>query len=271
MSALSRLFARFSGLFKRSAPVATRDTARKSDSRSGRSSRSRSAGSSGSANGTSASGSSQPRRNLMGKATIQALPTFQGFEIDDIEVVQGEQAVAEACAVLRAAGTLGFDTESRPTFKKGEAPQGPHLVQLCTNQRAYLFPLRITMPAALRELLADRSIRKVGFDLRSDLALLDANFGLRCGGVEDLVPLFRRAGYRNTVGAVQAVAILFRQHYRKSKSAKMSNWAAAQLNDSQQRYAANDAYVALRAYQALRERARRPAATEAVADSAVNK
>jgi RNA polymerase sigma factor for flagellar operon FliA len=196
------------------------------------------------------------RPALMGKATIQAFPTFAGLELPQITVVQDDAAAEAACAALRAAGTVGFDTESRPTFNKGETPQGPHLIQLSTDRHAYLFPVRGPMPAALQSLLTAREVTKVGFDLRSDLAMLEGNCGLRCAGIEDLVTLFRRAGYRNTVGAVQAVALLFRQQYRKSKSAKMSNWAAPRLSDSQQRYAANDAYVALKVYQALQAKAR---------------
>lgn len=200
----------------------------------------------------------QPGQTLMGKAAIQSLPSFTGLEINQIEVVLTETGAVKACAALRAAQIVGFDTESKPIFTKTDKPhQGPHLIQLCTQERAYLFPVRHnTLPTPLRELLADPKVIKTGFDLRSDLALLKTNHQLQCDGVRDLVPLFRRSGYRNTIGAVQAVALLFGQYYRKSKSAKMSNWAAPTLNESQQRYAANDAYVPLRVYMALRTRRR---------------
>jgi RNA polymerase sigma factor for flagellar operon FliA len=190
----------------------------------------------------------------MGKATIQAFPPFAGLELPQITLVEDAAGAEAACAALRAAGTVGFDTESKPTFNKGETPQGPHLIQLSTVNHAYLFPVRGPLHPALVALLGDSQIIKVGFDLRSDLAMLQSNAGLRCSGVQDLVAVFRKAGYRNTVGAVQAVALLFRQQYRKSKSAKMSNWAAPRLSESQQRYAANDAYVALIVYRALKVR-----------------
>ncbi|MDN3575220.1 3'-5' exonuclease [Chitinimonas viridis] len=192
------------------------------------------------------------------KAAIQAMPEFLGLQREAIVVVEDEASAASACAALQAAGVVGFDTESKPTFNKGEQSQGPHLIQLSTAECAYLFPVRNNqVPTALRELLMSPKVIKVGFDLRSDKAQMAANLKLHCQGIDDLVSVFRKQGYRNTIGAVQAVAILFGQHYRKSKSAKMSNWAAPQLNDSQQRYAANDAYVALRVYQALREKAQR--------------
>lgn len=193
----------------------------------------------------------KPRPVLLDKEAIRALPDFAGLPLDAIAVVQSPAEVAEACAVLRRDGLLGFDTESKPTFQKGEHAQGPHLVQLSTATRAYLFPLGDKVPAPLAELLAAPEVRKIGFDLRSDLALLAGNHGVHCHGVEDLVGRFRRLGYTQTVGAVQAVALLFKQHYRKSKSVKMSNWAAPELNVGQRRYAANDAYVALRVYLAL--------------------
>lgn len=180
------------------------------------------------------------------------MPDFRGLAKAAISLIDTEDAAREACAVLSAAGVVGFDTESRPTFNKGEHAQGPHLIQLSTQAHAYLFPApNNVLPATLRTLLESASVRKVGFDLRSDLAMLRANFGIECRGIDDLVTRFKKLGYRNTVGAVQAVALLTGTHYRKSKSAKMSNWAAPTLTDSQQLYAANDAYVALRCYQLL--------------------
>ncbi|WP_211236880.1 3'-5' exonuclease [Chitinimonas koreensis] len=189
------------------------------------------------------------------KAAIQAMPDFDGLPPTAIEVVRSLDAAAAACRELTEAAVVGFDTESKPTFNKGERSQGPHLVQLSTATRAYLFPLQGgRMAEPLRALLASPDVRKVGFDLRSDKQQLADNYGLRCQGIEDLVPMFRKAGFRSTVGAVQAVALLFGRYYRKSKSAKMSNWAAPALSESQKRYAANDAYVALRVYLALTAR-----------------
>ncbi|QDQ28475.1 3'-5' exonuclease domain-containing protein 2 [Chitinimonas arctica] len=194
---------------------------------------------------------SSPPRHI-DKAAILAMPPFAGLPLAAIEVVQTSEAAERACKVLAQAGTIGFDTESKPTFQKGEQSQGPHLIQLSTATQAFLFPvLDGSIAAPLRALLESEQVVKVGFDLRSDKAQMAANLALRCQGVQDLVPLFRKAGYRNTVGAVQAVALLFGQHYAKSKSVKMSNWATASLSVKQQRYAANDAYVALRAYLAL--------------------
>lgn len=191
------------------------------------------------------------------KAEIQCMAPFHGLDKSAITVVRTEAEADLAYAVLSAAKIVGFDTESRPTFNKGEHAQGPHLLQFSTTDHAYLFPaLDDTVPAALKHLLTSSEVKKVGFDLRSDMAMLQSNFGIECKGIVDLVPRFRKMGYRNTVGAVQAVALVLTQHYRKSKSAKMSNWAALTLSDSQQLYAANDAYVALRIYHALQDNQR---------------
>ncbi|MGQ5524336.1 3'-5' exonuclease [Chitinimonas sp. PSY-7] len=187
------------------------------------------------------------------KEAIQEMPDFAGLPLEAIEVVQSPAAISAACADMRKAGMVGFDTESKPSFDKGAPSLGPHLIQLSTATRAYLFPIQgKTLPAPLQELLTSPDIRKIGFDLRSDIALLANNFKVQCQGIDDLAGRFRKAGYRNTIGAVQAVALTFGQHYRKSKSAKMSNWASPTLSVSQRRYAANDAYVALRVYLALK-------------------
>ncbi|HEY9104770.1 3'-5' exonuclease domain-containing protein 2 [Chitinimonas sp.] len=247
MSYLERLTGWLRGLMG-SKPAATPTSTEQAARRKRRRSRS------GEAKPASATPAKTPRVRppLLAKADIQALPDFPGLTIAAISVAEGNEAVAAACLALTSHKVLGFDTESKPTFNKGEVAQGPHLIQLSSETHGYLFPVRNNqLPAPLKALLESEQIRKVGFDLRSDLAMLASNTGVHCRGVDDLVGRFRKLGYSNTVGAVQAVALLFRQHYRKSKSAKMSNWAAAQLSESQQRYAANDAYVALRVYQAL--------------------
>ena len=183
---------------------------------------------------------------------IKALPEFAGLALSQITLVQDEAALDAAVARLASEPVLGFDTESRPTFHKGQQPTGPHLVQLASAEHAWLFPLgEGPMPPQLAALLARPGLTLAGFDLTSDRAHLKNRFGVTDLKLLDLGNLFQCEDKRLTIGAVQAVAQLFGQYFRKSKKVSTSNWSLRQLSEAQQRYAANDAWVAYRVWQAL--------------------
>ncbi|MFC3534039.1 3'-5' exonuclease [Vogesella facilis] len=185
---------------------------------------------------------------------IKALPLFAGLALPQITLVQDEAALAAAVARLAQEPVLGFDTESRPTFHKGQQPTGPHLVQLASAEHAWLFPLgEGPMPAPLAALLARPGLTLAGFDLSSDRAHLKNRFGVTDLALLDLGNRFQCEDKRLTIGAVQAVAQLFGQYFRKSKKVSTSNWSLRQLSESQQLYAANDAWVAFRVWQALQQ------------------
>ncbi|WP_245944745.1 3'-5' exonuclease [Crenobacter cavernae] len=193
----------------------------------------------------------------LSKDEIKALPPFDALSRDAVVLVCDEATMHAACRQLLEQPVLGFDTESRPTFRVGEVSTGPHLLQLATPSQAYLFQLeKLGDLAPLRALMAAGTVHKVGFGLSSDKVLLKSKLDIDCAAVHDIGTLFRQTGARHTVGAVQAVAQLFGRHYRKSKRLSTSNWASATLSDAQCLYAANDAYVALRVYLALAGAAR---------------
>ncbi|WP_062790505.1 3'-5' exonuclease [Aquitalea pelogenes] len=165
----------------------------------------------------------------------------------------GSPGRCHACPVGSA--VLGFDTESKPTFRKGEESDGPHLIQLADSQCAWLVPVvKGVLPEEIKALLADPARPLVGFDLVSDRALLKSRLGVECGGLIDLGNLLPSDDARITVGAVQAVARLFGQYFRKSKKLSTTNWSRLPLSPAQQAYAGNDAWVALRVYQELQAR-----------------
>ncbi|WP_174875502.1 3'-5' exonuclease [Vogesella oryzae] len=183
---------------------------------------------------------------------IKTLPLFAGLSLSQITLVQDEAMLAAAAERLAGEPVLGFDTESRPTFHKGQKPTGPHLVQLATADHAWLFPLgEGAMPPALAALLARPGLTLAGFDLSSDRAHLKNRFGVTDLRLLDIGNLFQCEDKRLTIGAVQAVAQLFGQYFRKSKKVSTSNWSLRTLSEAQQLYAANDAWVAFRVWQAL--------------------
>ncbi|RZL92837.1 MAG: 3'-5' exonuclease domain-containing protein 2 [Variovorax sp.] len=183
---------------------------------------------------------------------IALLEPFEGLSLPDIHVVDTPQKAEGAAAALLASGVVGFDTESKPTFAKFEVSGGPHVLQFATLDAAWLFQLhRTELHGVLAALLASAELTKVGFGLSSDRSLIRQRFGIEPQGIFDVDTEFRRRGYRKSIGVKTAVALVFNRRFVKSRKATTSNWANKQLSDSQLRYAANDAYAAIRVYDAL--------------------
>ncbi|MBK9521126.1 MAG: 3'-5' exonuclease domain-containing protein 2 [Rhodocyclaceae bacterium] len=181
------------------------------------------------------------------------LPPYQGLSIDDVVLVDTEDRAGEAAMALQVTDAVGFDTESKPTFAKGEVSTGPHLIQLATDSKAYLFQAwRPFGMDVARAVLESPSIVKVGFGLEGDAALLHNRFGIALANTLDLARTLRPEGQKNTIGARTAVAQFFNQKLQKSRRISTSNWASQHLNERQLLYAADDAHLALRIYRILR-------------------
>ena len=186
------------------------------------------------------------------KDAIALLPTFERLGLDRITLVSSEAAAHDAYAALASVPAWGFDTESKPTFKVGEVSDGPHIVQLSTAARAWVFQLHEPeCRAVVADLLALGGIAKAGFGLGDDRKRIIHKLGVQPAGILELNTVFQDRGYRKDMGVKGAVAVLFAQRFIKSKKAATSNWANARLTEAQLVYAANDAYAAIRVYQAL--------------------
>jgi ribonuclease D len=188
------------------------------------------------------------------KDAIALLPPFERLDLDRITLVSnGPQAQAASVQLLQAAA-WGFDTESKPTFKVGEQSDGPHILQLSTPERAWVFQLHDPdCRAAAAKLLAHPGIVKAGFGLGDDRKRIIHKLGIEPQGILELNTVFHQRGYRKDMGVKGAVAVLFNQRFIKSKKAATSNWANARLSEAQLVYAANDAYAAIRVWQALEQ------------------
>ncbi|MDB5959244.1 MAG: 3-5 exonuclease [Massilia sp.] len=171
----------------------------------------------------------------------------------DVRMVKSEQDAAAAFSALAAVDVLGFDTESKPTFLKGEVSTGPHLVQLATDSTAWLFQIGSQPPSdailrVLRTVLESPAILKVGFGLADDIKRLRAKLGIETVHVVDLATAMKQKSERNSLGAKTAVARFFGQALQKSKKITTTNWALPRLSEKQILYAADDAHVALKLY-----------------------
>jgi ribonuclease D len=165
-----------------------------------------------------------------------------------IHVIDAVSRVKSAVEALRTASVVGFDTETRPSFKRGERHKAA-LLQLSTDTDAFLFRLNKTgLPDPLKRFLEDESIVKVGLSTTDDFHQLDRMSEVHPGGFVELQQLVKQ--YEIADMSLQKIfAILFRQ--KISKGQQLSNWEAPQLTDAQQRYAAIDAWACLLIYQYL--------------------
>lgn len=194
------------------------------------------------------------------------LPDYPGIALDKVVLVNSDILAVAAQEALMAADVIGFDTESKPTFRKGEVSTGPHLVQLATEAQVYLFPTTHAGGlAVLKRVLESSRVIKAGFGLGNDRSALKSRWNIELANLLDLGELLRGPWHRGTVGAKVAVAHFFGQKFHKSKKTGTSNWASTRLSERQLLYAANDAHAALQIYRAWRQR-KTPAGKELPAD-----
>lgn len=191
-------------------------------------------------------------QNTPSKEEIALLDPFDRLGLDRIELVSTLAQAEQARIELADAPLWGFDTESKPTFFKDQASEGPHIVQLATLNKAWIFQLHdLDCRALVASMLAQPGVVKAGFGLGDDRKRIVHKLGVEPQGVLDLNTVFRERGYRKDMGVKGAVAVLFHRRYIKSRKATTSNWANPRLTPAQLIYAANDAYAAARVFDAL--------------------
>ncbi|MFY8042822.1 MAG: 3'-5' exonuclease [Rhodoferax sp.] len=186
------------------------------------------------------------------KDAIALMPVFDRLGLDRITLVSTGAQAQDAKAQLARATGWGFDTESKPTLKVGEVSDGPHVLQLATPERAWVFQLGDPeCRLVVAQLMAQPGVVKAGFGLGDDRKRILHKLGVEPVGVLELNNVFKERGYRKDMGVKGAVAVLFGKRFIKSKKAATSNWANARLSEAQLVYAANDAYAAIRVFNAL--------------------
>lgn len=185
------------------------------------------------------------------KEQISALPLYIGLGLSNIYIVENEQQAMDALHVLLTESRLGFDTESKPIFQKGQVSPGPSLIQLATETTAFLFPTRFPCAvAAAKQILTNQNIKKIGFGIKDDNKELRNKLNIDITNTQDLsVTLKQLAGEKNSIGARAAVAMMLGK--RLGKGAQKSNWGAYPLKENQILYAANDAHSAICVERAL--------------------
>lgn len=160
-----------------------------------------------------------------------------------IVIVDSEEMVEEACEDLERCDIIGFDTETRPSFRAGVSYK-VSLLQLSTPTTCYLFRLcRIRLSNRILKLLGSKRTLKVGADVGGDIRSLHALREFKAEGFIDLQNEASRWGIEER-SLRKLSAIVLGQ--RVSKAQRLSNWEAGKLTEQQCDYAATDAWICLK-------------------------
>ncbi|WP_407306764.1 3'-5' exonuclease [Acinetobacter sp.] len=190
-------------------------------------------------------------QTLPSKEKIQDLPVFQNLPMQQIHLIHNIEQCLALEQELKSCALLGFDTESKPTFAKGEVSTGPHLIQLASHDSAYLFQINPEVLEFLKPVFESRDQIKVGFGLKNDAHLFRKK-GIELNSVIELSKCFFAFGFPNPMGLKNAMALLFQVNFPKSKKISTSNWARKTLTPAQIQYAAADAYAPVLVFEELR-------------------
>jgi len=186
--------------------------------------------------------------NSITKEAINKLPIkrYDGL----IRLINNDKDTEAAVETLSLESVLGFDTESRPTFHKGES-YPPSLVQLAGSKEVYLFQIgQLESLKPLKRLLTNPDVLKVGVAIHDDIKKLQELTPFDPKGFIELSSLTQRCGIINT-GLRNLAGIML--NFRVSKGSQVTNWARQQLTKPQIIYAATDAWVSLQIYLRLAE------------------
>lgn len=181
------------------------------------------------------------------KDTLATLPAevYSGR----IELVQTEAAARKAMSFLKEQELVGFDTETRPSFRKGDNHKVA-LMQLATDNICFLIRLnRLGIFTELKEFLESDKITKIGLSTKDDFHVLNRISPIEPKGFVELQSLVREHGI-GEASLTKIYALLFGK--RISKGQRLTNWEAVELTTAQQHYAALDALACLRIYKHLK-------------------
>ena len=177
------------------------------------------------------------------KQLLQDLPRvlFPGH----IEVIVSEKEAQKAVDFLMKQPLLGFDTETKPSFKVGRMNQVA-LLQVCSGGLCFLFRLnRIDLPQCIIKLLEDRRVTKIGLSWHDDLRALNQRKKFKAGTFIDLQDIAKEMGIID-ISLQKLYANIFGE--KISKGQQLSNWEADSLTEAQKLYAATDAWACIQLY-----------------------
>jgi len=180
------------------------------------------------------------------KKLIGTLPRVQ-FE-GRIITILNELDAKKAVDYLLSKELLGLDTETRPSFKKGQSNQVA-LLQVSTEDTCFLFRLnRLGISKSIKRLLEDNNVPKVGLSLQDDIRVLRKRSEFTPGEYIEIQKEVKNVGIED-MSLQKIYANIFGQKIAKNQ--QLSNWEADSLTEAQQRYAATDAWACIMTHKEL--------------------
>lgn len=165
-----------------------------------------------------------------------------------IHVISTDQELQMTAVALSGAKVLGFDTETKPSFKKGDVFKVA-MLQLSTETDAYLIRLaNVTQYNIIKNIFESEQVVKVGLAIRHDLKQLKKIFNFEHKNFVELQDLAKLKGLKNFGLKGMTEEVL---NATISKGPKLTNWEAKILTEPQLKYAATDAWIGLVLYQEL--------------------
>lgn len=147
---------------------------------------------------------------------IRLMPQFKNLDHENILIIRNIEECLKIEDEVKMIAVLGFDTESKPTFIKGEVATGPHLIQLASFEKAYLFQVSEDILRFLKPIFENPDQIKVGFGLKNDAHLFRKK-GIQLNSIIELSKYFNSFGLNNPVGLKNAMALLFQVNFPKIK------------------------------------------------------
>ena len=165
-------------------------------------------------------------------------------------LIRTDEEMKNVLPQIQAETLLGFDTETRPAFRKGESYL-PSLLQLGGESHVWVIQLqKLTELGPLFEVLSTPGIIKAGVAIQRDVEELRELLDFEPAGFKDVGKMAEKLFFRNT-GLRPLAAMLLEG--RISKGAQVSNWASDELTSKQKTYAATDAWISRKLYESLVE------------------
>ena len=177
---------------------------------------------------------------------INLLPlgTFEG----EVVVVSDKEELTKVFEEIAQATHVGFDTETKPVFVKGQRNKVA-LMQIALPEKVFLIRLKASgIVPEMIDFLQNENILKIGVGIRDDIKAVQVLKRFKPAGFIELTDTTKLAGIE--VESVKKLTGLV-LGFRISKSAQTSNWEAENLDSKQISYAARDAWVCLKIWNAL--------------------
>lgn len=161
-----------------------------------------------------------------------------------VHIVKTSKQLELAINSMKTTPFIGFDSEQKPTFKKGQKSNGISVIQLANETDCYIIQIKqIDNITPILLLLEDKNIIKIGTGLTGDKQELYNQFKIKLKSAIDIEDILKKLSSKQAIGAKKSASIFLNKNLQKSKRMSRSNWENKDLSSGQIKYASEDATV----------------------------